>query len=93
MYARDLSRPAVFTIDSTLLDDLRKDAGEYRQKDLFDARAFTATRIDITRNGQTVAFEKTTVKGKDGQNEEKWKQVLPSAKDVDSPRSRRSCPP
>ena len=84
VYARDLSRPAVFTVDSTLLDDLKKDAGEYRQKDLFDARAFTATRIDITRNGQTVAFEKTTVKGKDGQSEEKWKQVLPAAKDVDA---------
>lgn len=84
VYAKDLSRPAVFTLDSTLLDDLKKDAGEYRQKDLFDARAFTATRIDVTRNGKTVAFEKTTVKSKAGKDEEKWKQVLPSARDVDS---------
>ena len=84
VYAKDLSRPAVFTLESTLLDDLKKDAGEYRQKDLFDARTFTATRIDITRNGQTVAFEKTKGKDKDGKDEEKWKQVLPSARDVDS---------
>ena len=84
VYAKDLSRPTVFTIESTLLDDLRKDAGDYRQKDLFDARSFTATRIDVTRNGQTVAFEKTKVKGKDGKDEEKWTQVVPAARDVDS---------
>lgn len=84
VYAKDLSRPAVFTIESTLLDDLRKDEGDYRQKDLFDARTFTATRIDVTRNGQAVAFEKTKVKDKDGKDEEKWKQVAPAARDVDS---------
>ena len=71
-------------LDASLLDDVKKDASDYRQKDLFDARTFTAKRIDITRNGQTVAFEKTAVKGKDGQEEQKWKQVLPAARDVDS---------
>jgi hypothetical protein len=84
VYAKDGARPAVFTLDSSLVDDLKTDAGEYRQKDLFDARAFTATRIDITRNGQAVAFEKTKVKDKDGKDEARWKQVLPSAKDVGS---------
>ncbi len=84
VYAKDLSRPAVFTLDASLLDDVKKDASDYRQKDLFDARTFTAKRIDITRNGQTVAFEKSAVKGTDGQEEQKWKQVLPAAHDVDS---------
>ncbi len=83
VYAKDLSRPAVFTLDASLLDDAKKGADDYRQKDLFDSRAFTAKRIDITRNGQTVAFEKTTVKGKDGNDEQKWKQVLPAAREVD----------
>jgi uncharacterized protein DUF4340 len=83
MYARDLSRPLVFTIESTLLDDLKKDPAEYRQKDLFDARAFNATKIEVLRNGQIVAFEKQKTKGKDGKEEEKWRQVAPAAKDVD----------
>lgn len=59
LYAKDLSRPAVFTIESGLVDDLKKDASEYRQKDLFDARSFNTTRLEIVRNGQTTVFEKS----------------------------------
>ena len=44
VYARDLSKPQVVTVESALLDELKKAPGEYRQKDLFDARAFNATR-------------------------------------------------
>ena len=84
VYAKDLSRPAVFTIESSLADDLKKDASEYRQKDLFDARSFNTTRIEIVHNTQTTVFEKTKVKGKDGKEEEKWKQTAPAAKDVDA---------
>jgi hypothetical protein len=84
VYARDLSRPVVFTIESGLLDDLKKDPSEYRQKDLFDARSFNTNRIEIVRNGQTFAFEKAKVKSKDGKDEEKWRQVAPSARDVDA---------
>jgi hypothetical protein len=84
VYAKDLSRPAVFTIDSTLLDDLKKDPSEYRQKDLFDARSFNTTRLEIVRNGQTTVFEKSKVKDKDGKEEEKWRQTAPSARDVDA---------
>lgn len=83
VYARDLSRPAVFTLESSLLDELKKPSGDYRQKDLFDARTFNADRVEVTRAGQTVAFEKTKVKGKDGKEEEKWRQVLPAPRDVD----------
>ena len=84
VYARDLSRPAVFTIESSLADDLKKDASEYRQKDLFDARSFNTSRLDIVHAGQTSTFEKTKVKGKDGKEEEKWKQTAPTARDVDA---------
>ena len=84
VYARDLSRPAVFTIESSLADDLKKDASEYRQKDLFDARSFNTTRLEITHSNQTTAFEKTKVKTKDGKDEEKWRQVAPTARDVDA---------
>jgi hypothetical protein len=84
VYAKDLSRPAVFTIDSSLTADLKKDVGEYRQKDLFDARSFNTSRLDVIHNNQTSTFEKTKVKGKDGKEEEKWKQTAPSARDVDA---------
>ena len=83
LYARDASRPAVFVIDATLLEDLKKDPFEFRQKDLFDARSFNSTRLEIVRAGQTHAFEKTKGKNKDGQEEEKWRQVSPQTRDVD----------
>lgn len=83
VHAKDASRPAVFTVESTLLDDLKKDAGEFRQKDLFDARAFNTTRLEIARGGQTFVFEKAAGKDKEGKDEEKWRQVAPTAKDVD----------
>ena len=83
VYAKDQSRPAVITVDKTLADDLKKDAGEFRQRDLFDARAFNATRVDVVRGSDTFAFEKTKTKNKDGQDEEKWRQVSPAARDAD----------
>lgn len=83
LYAKDDSRPAVFTIESSVVTDARKDAGEFRQKDLFDARAFNANRVDIVRGSDTLAFEKAKTKDKDGKEEEKWKQVAPTARDVD----------
>lgn len=83
VYAKDAARPAVFTIDASLVDELKKDAGEYRQKDLFDARTFNATRIEVTHAGKTVAFEKTQAKTANG-NVDKWQQVLPTARDVDN---------
>lgn len=79
VYARDASQPSVFTVDATFLDDLKKDAGEYRQKDLFDARAFNTTRIEVTRAGETIVFEKT--KGQDGAVA--WRQTAPAAREID----------
>jgi hypothetical protein len=86
VYARDLSRPAVFSIESGLADDLKKDPAEYRQKDLFDARAFNATRIEVVRDGQSFTFEKTRQKNTDGQEEEKWRQTSPAARDIEQPK-------
>lgn len=84
VYARRESSPEVFTIESSVLDELQKAPADYRQKDLFDARAFNATRVEVTRGGQTVAFERAKVTGPDGREEEKWRQVIPQAKEVDS---------
>lgn len=85
VYARDLSRPLVFTIDSSILEELKKDLSEYRQKDLFDARSFNATRLEVTRGGETHVFEKATAKNAEGQDEQKWRQLAPQARDLDGP--------
>ena len=85
VYAKDLSRPGVFTVESSILEELKKDPSEYRQKDLFDARTFNSTRLEIVRAGQTHAFEKTKGKNKEGQDEEKWRQISPQTRDLDQP--------
>lgn len=82
VYARDLARPAVFTIESSLLEELKKDPSEYRQKDLFDARSFNTSKLDIVRNGQTSSFVKTKAKDKDGKETETWRQTAPTARAV-----------
>jgi hypothetical protein len=76
VYAKDLSRPLVFTVEQALLDELTKPTDDFRIKDLFDARAFNTTRVEIVRNGQTTVFEKE--KGKDT-----WKQTAPAQKAAD----------
>jgi hypothetical protein len=82
VYAKDASRPMVFTVESTLLDEVKKPADQLRRKDVFEFRAFNATSIQITRGAETLAFEKVKGQGKDAA--EKWRQAKPAAKDVDA---------
>jgi len=63
-YAKDLSRPIVFTVEPAIATDLQKAVGDYRRKDVFDFRSFNANRVEIRRGADTVSFEKT--KDKDG---------------------------
>ena len=79
-YARDISRSLVFTVDSALVTELRKAAVEYRRKDLFQFRPFNSTRLDVTRDGRAVAFEKIDATDDE---EEKWRQVTSAERDVD----------
>ncbi|CAN5399811.1 hypothetical protein BH23ACI1_BH23ACI1_05810 [soil metagenome] len=83
VYATLEGRPDVFTVDASLLEALRRDPAEYRQKDLFDARAFNTSRIEVTRAGETTAFEKTRMKDPEGKDEERWRQVAPAEADAD----------
>jgi hypothetical protein len=59
VYAKDAARPMIFTVAPTLETDLFKPVEDFRRRDLFDSRAFTATRLEIVRSGDTLAFEKT----------------------------------
>jgi uncharacterized protein DUF4340 len=81
VYAKDASRPELFTVEGALADELKKPATEYRRKDLFEFRAFNGNRAEFTRDKMTVAFEKVKGDGKDAA--EKWRQVLPAPRDVD----------
>ncbi|HZI78438.1 MAG TPA: DUF4340 domain-containing protein [Vicinamibacterales bacterium] len=71
VFAKDASRPLLFTVAPTLRTDVVKDLGEFRRKDLFDFRSFTATRVEFTRGGATQAFDRS--KDKDGK--EVWKDA------------------
>jgi len=66
VYARDLSRPLVFTIPATAAADLQKDASTLRRKDMFDGRSFNTTRVELKRGNETLTFEKS--KDKDGKD-------------------------
>jgi hypothetical protein len=82
VYAKDASRPMVFTVDSTLLDEIRKPADQLRRKDVFEFRAFNATSVQITRGAETVIFEKAKGPGKDAADV--WRRAKPTVKDVDA---------
>lgn len=83
IYARDMSRPAVFSIDKTLLDDLKKKADDLRLKDVFAFRSFTALGLDVTYGGTTYTFGKAKPAGTDNASApEVWKLLKPAEKDV-----------
>jgi Domain of unknown function (DUF4340) len=81
VYARDASKPAVVTVESALMDDLKKGADDYRRKDLFEFRAYNANRVELTRGQDVVVFER--VKGQGENAQDKWRRVSPNATDAD----------
>jgi hypothetical protein len=85
VYARDASRPAVVTVESALLDDLKKSADDYRRKDIFEFRPFNANRVEMTFDSQTIVLER--VKGQGDNAPDTWRRVSPSAKDVEREKS------
>ncbi len=78
VYAKDASRPMIFTVAPTLTTDLFKEVTEYRRKDLFDSRSFTMDKVSFTRGSETIALERS--KGKDGK--ELWKNS--AGKEIDA---------
>ena len=81
VYARDLARPLVFTVDTSLVDELMKTPSEYRSTDLFGFRSVNASRIEIARDEQTIVYEKPG--DPDANDERLWRQVSPDAAEVD----------
>jgi hypothetical protein len=86
-HARDRSRPLVFTLDTTLADDLKKPFDQYHKKDLFDSRPFGMDKVRVTRNtdGTAKTWEFAKIKR---DNADVW-QIAPEggqAADVDRPK-------
>jgi Domain of unknown function (DUF4340) len=76
VYAKDASRSIVFTVEKALADDLARNPVDFRSKDVFAFRAFTGTRLEVTRAGKTVAFERK--KGPEKDAVVKWLAVAPA---------------
>ena len=84
VYARDVARPMVFTVDPTLATDLKKPADEYRNKNLFEFRSFSVSRLRIVRGSDTYEFQKVAASG--ANQSDKWQRVGSggAATDVDA---------
>ncbi|OFW05546.1 MAG: hypothetical protein A3I61_04470 [Acidobacteria bacterium RIFCSPLOWO2_02_FULL_68_18] len=64
-FAKDAARPTVFTVEEALATDLGKDVFDFRRKDLFDARSFSASRLELRRGAaDPMVFEKREEGGK-----------------------------
>lgn len=84
VYARDVSRPLVFTVDKSLLTDLQKQPTDLRVKDVFVFKSYTAVGIDLTHGGVTASFQKTASTADAAAGPDVWKQTKPEAKDVNA---------
>ena len=78
---RDPSKPLVATADVSLLDELRKAPEDYRRKNVFGFSRYSTDRLEFTRDGQTVVFEK--VKSQE-LTPDKWRRVSPNAGEPDA---------
>lgn len=86
VYSRDASRSIVFTMDAALFDDLARDVGTYRKKELFDFRPFNATGVTVVRDGNSYRFEKGTLDDDvNSESGEVWRQTEPDERTVEQP--------
>jgi hypothetical protein len=83
VYARDLSRPMVFTLESAIADELKKGATDFRKKDVFEFRPFNAKHVEVTRDGKTTVFDRVENKDPKAPSTDKWVQSAPEKKDAD----------
>jgi uncharacterized protein DUF4340 len=80
-----MARPLVFTVDASLLDDLKKKPDDLRQKMLFEFRSYTAQSVDVTHGAESFSFVKQKGAAQANQSPaETWKETKPQAKDLDT---------
>lgn len=86
LYARDLSRPIVFTVEPALLTDLTKKPDDLRIKDVFAFKTFSVTGLELTHGATAVAYEKSSPAATPATQgaTDVWRQTKPAAKDVNA---------
>jgi hypothetical protein len=77
LYARNMSKSTVMTIDSSLLDDLKKSVDDFRVRSAFEFRSFNATHVEIASGKDKLVLER--VKGQGDNPEDKWRRLTPNA--------------
>ena len=82
VWARDPSKPAVFSVNNGVAEELKKTPQDLRRKEIFDFRPFNTTRFEILAGKETRAYER--VKGTGDNAVDTWKQVAPAGKTVDA---------
>src|SRR4029077_17862556 len=82
IYARDLARSTVFTVEPALLDGLKKKSDDLRVKDAFEFRTFTARSVDLTLDGKAFTYAK--VKGTPEKKDDKKDEKKPADKKDDA---------
>jgi hypothetical protein len=80
-YARDEARPEVFLVASSLVDDIKKDASEYRSKRLFDYATYQVKKFQIAPSDQPTRVYEKNEEGGDGQA--KWTETAPESREWD----------
>ena len=80
VYARDPSRMMVVTVEKSLADDFKKKAEDFRRRDVFDFRAFNASRAELSWGGKSIVFERVKT---EGDKPDDWKRSTPSEKVLD----------
>ena len=81
VYARDASRDLVFTVDQSLVTELRQGVEAYRRRDLFTFRPFNATALELDVEGERWNFEKVEATGEE--ETDSWRRTSPDTETVD----------
>jgi hypothetical protein len=81
VFARDLSRPIVFTVDEALVTDLGPSADDLRVKDIFEFNALSAGRLETAYGGATLAFERAAP-SEGSPDLPSWTRTRPTAGEV-----------
>jgi len=74
VYAQDQGRGLIFTVDPTFLSDLKSSADDYRDKQLFESRAFNVDNVRVVRGRETLEFRKSAGTGEGAT--EKWERIV-----------------